>query len=500
VTYLLAAFLVTLAALAALVTVTTRDGFQREREGVTERMRAASKSIAAGIAASDVATRGFLATMAKEPAFATLDPEVCTAALASLSALASQGRIGVVGPDGAMVCTVGNQSLPLSPIPAPGRTIAETPLRGPERDPGTGLIVETLAVPVGSSGAMLVAVFPTGVWDSIDVSALPPETLVLVLDADRDDIAVASATAKRYVGRHFEGTALNAPLPPSGVVSDALDGQPRLYFEVVDEKAPRHVLVGLPRSVALADAQKQLQRTLGFGAIAVLLVGALGVLLHHRITGPVRRLTRRIREVGAGSDGWAPVEGPAELAQLAEAFNDMLMARRAHESDLRHRAAHDGLTGLPNRSRVTDELAAAVAVGRPPAVLFLDLDRFKYVNDSHGHSVGDELLVALSGRLTRAVRSDCMVARFGGDEFVILAPCEERQALSIADRVLRAVSDPFDVEGHRLYVTGSVGIVIAEPEDSAEDLIRYADTAMYRAKAAGRAGSAVFDAHMRQQS
>jgi len=205
---------------------------------------------------------------------------------------------------------------------------------------------------------------------------------------------------------------------------------------------------------------------------------------------------------GGPEDVWAPVEGPAELGELAEAYNAMLTERRARETDLRHRATHDVLTGMPNRAALAEALSRTLADGRSAGVLFLDLDRFKLVNDTHGHPVGDALLVALGRRLMTGVRPGDIVARFGGDEFVVLCPGVEEPegAMDIARRLARALEEPFIVEGHELFLTGSVGVAIGAPGDGPEDILRDADNAMYRAKEQGRPGYAYFDQGMRERS
>jgi diguanylate cyclase (GGDEF)-like protein len=171
---------------------------------------------------------------------------------------------------------------------------------------------------------------------------------------------------------------------------------------------------------------------------------------------------------------------------------------------LRHGALHDALTGLPNRTLFLDRLEQSLrrarrrGTERAAAVLFLDLDRFKLVNDSLGHAVGDELLQAVAERLDGAIRPGDTVARLGGDEFTVLLEDvgDAREAAVVAERVLATLHDPFAVAGRELHISGSIGIALAAPEADPEELIRDADVAMYRAKSQGKAGHAVFDAQM----
>jgi diguanylate cyclase len=166
--------------------------------------------------------------------------------------------------------------------------------------------------------------------------------------------------------------------------------------------------------------------------------------------------------------------------------------RKHAEMELSHKAMHDALTGLPNRTLFLDRLKHAVLRAKRHhtlmAVMFLDLDAFKPINDRYGHDVGDRLLVALAGRLGDGLRASDTAARFGGDEFMIL--CEDvaglQDVISIAQRILGAIEQPFVVGDERLEVRASMGIAITDGKrDSAESLIRNADTAMYGAKEQG---------------
>lgn len=167
--------------------------------------------------------------------------------------------------------------------------------------------------------------------------------------------------------------------------------------------------------------------------------------------------------------------------------------RKRVEQQIEYQAYHDALTGLANRRLFHEHLSLAVALAQRRhtlvAVLFLDLDHFKLVNDSLGHSVGDALLREVAKRLKSALREGDTVARVGGDEFtVVLQELVQREdAAVVAEKVLRTIAEPVEVNGHRLYVTTSIGITLF-PDDGedAETLLKNADTAMYRAKAEGR--------------
>jgi diguanylate cyclase (GGDEF)-like protein/PAS domain S-box-containing protein len=182
-------------------------------------------------------------------------------------------------------------------------------------------------------------------------------------------------------------------------------------------------------------------------------------------------------------------------------FRDVT-AHRVLQNELARQASHDPLTGLANQVLFRDRVAAAVS-GLDPgddrlAVLFIDLDDFKTVNDSLGHSAGDHLLISVSERLRRCVRSQDVVARLGGDEFAVLVSHlgDEEEATEIASRMLRVLGDPLTVAGRPMSAGASVGIAYGRSGDSVDDLLRNADLAMYVAKNSGRSQFRIYEPHM----
>ncbi|MBN3756374.1 EAL domain-containing protein [Paraburkholderia sp. Tr-20389] len=202
------------------------------------------------------------------------------------------------------------------------------------------------------------------------------------------------------------------------------------------------------------------------------------------------------------------------VAEAQHAANLELEARvlvRTQELDaanarLLHENYHDALTGLPNRSHLYERLAAAwlgySKRGEPLSVLFIDLDRFKVVNDSLGHLFGDALLVEVAGRLRECLRRDDLLARLGGDEFAVVVPGASLQTvLSLAERILAAFDTPFNIGEQTVFTSCSVGVVSADSAHHREpaDLLRDADAAMYRVKNRGRDSFAVFNQQMRRE-
>jgi diguanylate cyclase (GGDEF)-like protein/PAS domain S-box-containing protein len=178
--------------------------------------------------------------------------------------------------------------------------------------------------------------------------------------------------------------------------------------------------------------------------------------------------------------------------------------RKLAEEQLHHDAFHDALTGLPNRALFMDHLKLSIARARRNAsqkfaVIYLDLDRFKVINDSLGHTIGDQLLVGIADRLKDNLRPGDTVARLGGDEFVILIEdiAEDTEAVQVAERIQQQLSAPFTLSGREVFTTVSLGIAPSDTGyERAEDILRDADTAMYRAKSAGKARYEIFDRAM----
>jgi diguanylate cyclase (GGDEF)-like protein/PAS domain S-box-containing protein len=244
-------------------------------------------------------------------------------------------------------------------------------------------------------------------------------------------------------------------------------------------------------------------------------------LAHYLASGQGPILGKRVEMTALRASG---EEFPVEVAVVANPLRGSvcftatirdLTDRKLAERELARAAMFDRLTGLPNRMLLLDRVQQALARARRSrgqfALMFLDCDRFKLINDSLGHDVGDALLCQIAARLTNELRcSDsatrpeegASAARMGGDEFVVLVEPIRRaeDALTVADRLLAALARPYRLGTHEVFSTASIGIVVARGDyERAEDLIRDADTAMYEAKRAGKARFAVFDEEMRKR-
>lgn len=282
------------------------------------------------------------------------------------------------------------------------------------------------------------------------------------------------------------------------------------------------------RLVLLADWQPtqgfvdQLRNRFLIGGVVVFgLALAGGLVFSRRVSEPLRDIAAAATDIAGGNLSMElTARGSAEAVTVARAFNEMSASLRAAQQRLMHDAIHDPLTRLPNRMLFMERLTRAISrrVRHPDylfAVLFVDLDRFKHVNDSLGHAAGDRLLVAFSERLAATVRRDDVVsrmssrgepaaepntlARFGGDEFVILLDDirEPIDAVRVAERIQAMAAEPLQLGAEEVFASPSIGVAVSSGEHrSADELLRDADLAMYRAKASGGGCYAVFDAAM----
>jgi diguanylate cyclase (GGDEF)-like protein len=268
------------------------------------------------------------------------------------------------------------------------------------------------------------------------------------------------------------------------------------------------------RLAALFDATKQIQLSTAYDAIIAVLrelapkiVGTGGAELRaNPPTGleygaQVRNAREPLWVVGTGLNR-DPLRRSADqeaLAALTTVVEEALL-RTSLSDEMSRMAHHDALTNLPNRTLFLDRAELAVISARESrhdvAVLFIDLDGFKAINDRFGHGAGDELLVAVAGRLTASVRSIDLAGRLGGDEFAVLVEQVTTIAhlVELADRIIGSLGSGFTVRGHDVVVGASIGIAVAGPDDDADALIRHADRAMYDAKSRGKNRSCLYGA------
>jgi diguanylate cyclase (GGDEF)-like protein/PAS domain S-box-containing protein len=342
--------------------------------------------------------------------------------------------------------------------------------------------------------------------------------------------AVAADTA--LLGRPFHPADLLVPSAAVAVLvlarlsrlfhererSERLAARRERWYRALVENQSDHVLV-VGRDGTVVYQSPSVSRLLGYAPGA--LVGAdLGRFVHpsdrDALAALLEECVARPGEVVHGALRGLDGAGQARKFEVAltnladdEAVGGVVAVlhdvteRERFEEQLRHQALHDPLTGLPNRALVLDRaermLAEARRNKRPVAALFIDLDNFKGINDSLGHQVGDQLLMAVATRLRHAVREADTVGRLGGDEFVVLVDDASSGGAPtlVAERIRDVLRTPFEVGGRRYAISASIGIAV-EDQGGADDLLRNADIAMYRAKSEGRDRYVVFQPQMQQ--
>jgi diguanylate cyclase (GGDEF)-like protein len=254
-----------------------------------------------------------------------------------------------------------------------------------------------------------------------------------------------------------------------------------------------------------AVSEDRLVVTEDYSNSADALVGFVGHGLHAAMAAPVHEDGRPIGSLILSSFRPGRVFSRSEqdmLLSFAEHASLALTDARRVDTML-HQALHDALTGLPNRALFTDRIQHALVQGRRRGtscgVIFLDLDRFKTVNDSLGHAAGDELLVAVARRIDESLRSADTAARLGGDEFAVLLEdlAGPEEAVLVAERISESLHAPVTVQGREVFVSSSVGIAVGRV--SAHELLRQADVAMYRAKSEGKGRYRVFEESMQAE-
>jgi diguanylate cyclase (GGDEF)-like protein/PAS domain S-box-containing protein len=337
------------------------------------------------------------------------------------------------------------------------------------------------------------------------------------------EVQVASEPPQQDVNREQTPVPQRSSAPSSD--RDQVLALQHHRLEQVFESSNDAIFIVDPASTKISDCNPRAEILLGLGRQAIVAQAFSEFLPDDSST--FQTFSADVLKEGTGfcddflfraDDGrLIPTEISASALELIEGRFLLFMVRdiserKLAESRIQHLAYHDTLTDLPNRTLLKDRMQSALArarrSGNTGALLFLDLDNFKRINDSLGHSVGDRLLQELARRLTGALRAEDTVARLGGDEFIVLVEllgptpdAAQERIEEISAKIRMSLSRPYRLEGHELHVTASIGIVtFPENGEDVDELLRHADLAMYRAKDAGRDAAKVFSEDMDREA
>ncbi len=330
----------------------------------------------------------------------------------------------------------------------------------------------------------------------------------LVADGDLDRSALKSAAeilSVLEIYRHFATTAVEMASVDLALASEHMIKANTQFNQanVVFLTAVRdfHKRVGATFAEQLQHADSQLANFTTVMLIAVLTMSVLSILLSRFLSSDLNKMITALSQLASGQRQFdlPATTGSDDMAAMARAVNVF----KGTLDRLEHQASFDPLTGLPNRFLALDRLKHAIRHARRQSdlvsVLFVDVDFFKHVNDTHGHAVGDRVLIDVASRLTACVRSSDTVARFGGDEFaiILLDLVALNAAASVAEQVLEALSKPFLQANQEFFLGASIGISSFPTDgDDPDTLLQNADTAMYRAKESGRSTYRFFESDM----
>jgi diguanylate cyclase (GGDEF)-like protein len=451
--------------------------------------------------AADFALREALATR-DEPAIAAILRRHPQGAGADLAMLVGANGQAIAGAHGAR-----NQ-----PVPEPiARYVARAV--GGERAPAVAAIgdavYQLVALPVRPAAPMGWVVIGLRLDERVvrDLAALTSLEVSLAAREGADGWRLLAST--RAAERHEALVATIAPASAGAAGTAALGTEPGFASRMLALDADDGIAAVLQSSLEHATAPfKELQAGLLVLTLVGLMLAALGsIVVVRRVTRPLAALVDAARKVEEGDyEQRVEVAADDEIGELASAFNLMCDGIAAREHKISELAYADTLTGLPNRALFNDRIGQAVRAAERRrgqlAVLTMDLDRFKHVNDTLGHHMGDLLLREVAFRLHRALqRRTDTIARLGGDEFAVLLPTEGVEGAElVARKVVEVLSEPFSIEGNPVDVGASTGIAVyPEHGEDADTLMRRADVAMYSAKRAGT-GFEIYDSRHDQNT
>ncbi len=297
-------------------------------------------------------------------------------------------------------------------------------------------------------------------------------------------IPSSSRTKGEIVSRNLNGTSVLTRLVP--------------LMDISGESGTHILVIDFSLDAATAAYRRLLVMIVAAGLFGLFVVTGASWFVARFLTRHLATLERAVEQVTDGARDPVAIESNDEIGRLASSFNTMVDAIETHEAEIMHMAFHDALTGLPNRKYFIERLDASLAAQLPVAVLAIDLDDFKAINDSLGHPIGDKFLCVIARALMAALPGH-LVARFGGDEFAVLIEDGDpvRAAEAACETLKSVLSRQYDVDGHALTAGASIGVAIAPSDgDDSDRLFKNADLALYRVKANGRGDYCFFEPAM----
>lgn len=398
------------------------------------------------------------------------------------------------------------------------RFVVSPPFRGIV----TGRLVSVMSHPlIDESGAMVGSVqLPIHL---VNYRILPgkenlAESGIISIYDSRGTVVARSKDAERFVGKvmpEIKQSVLTGTARAGKFVSE--QGIEQLFAVVPVDNTDWHVVATIPTDVVLKDAREAAVISLATGISVLLLLLLLAFYFSRAISRPIVAMQKTSSKVAAGDHRErVAISGPKEIVDVGTQFNQMMDAIEASITESREKqqvitklAFFDALTGLANRTLLAERIEQAIEHARMRgeigAIFYIDLDRFKDVNDSRGHSAGDRLLRLVARRLSVLVGESDTLSRMGGDEFVFIATglgknqtAALHAALALGAEIRAGLESPFEFDGQVVHSSGSIGITLfPKAGDTSDSLLQEADMAMYRAKEDGRNQLAIFEQSMR---
>ena len=468
------------------------------RSDATKRMdlqgRRAAEAVSASVATAKKTAEGLAAQPGLAKVFSSSGD--CQLVAEGTQAFPSV-RLDLVAPGGRVGCT----SAPSAAVSAPGvhagsawlqqiLRSSKTVVAWDATDAATNTPAVVVATPIPGSGraAGVVAVIlhrpQAGAALAHSFASIQHASFTLV-DRSTHVVTSSSEVSPNRLGvRRFAHSAGTGDW-------EGVDGSRRLFGSGDVSGSPLRVYAGVRRSVVLADARGALTRQTVVGLLALLILILAVWILNRRVAGPLRAITGAVVHAGREEHPRRVGEGgTAEIAALAHEFNAMLDVRAGHEAQLVYQAMHDPLTGLPNRMVLREQIDDALRHDQHEgtvAILWVGIDRLDVVNDSFGHDVGDRVLGEVAARLSASLRPGDTLARFGGEEFVVLcADLAGEDPTAVAEQLHRCLAPPVRGPSGDIVLKASIGIAAASPSSANPDqLLREADSAMREARSMG---------------